>query len=157
MAVQKISPFLWFDTQAEDAAGYYVSIFANSRITQVTRYGSTGPGPAGTAMTVAFELEGQKFTALNGGPHYQFNNAVSFMVHCDTQSEIDNYWTRLSAGGKEIQCGWLNDRFGLAWQIVPAILPRLLSDPEKTPRVMQALVKMIKLDIRALQEAHDQV
>ncbi len=157
MPVQKITPFLWFDHQAEEAASFYVSIFANSKIVKVVRYGKTGPGPAGTAMTVEFQLEGQTFVALNGGPHFKFTEAISFVVNCQTQDEVDFYWQKLCAGGSEVECGWLKDRFGLSWQIVPSVLPQLLSDPdpEKTQRVMKALRKMKKLDILALKQAAD--
>ena len=151
MPIQKITPFLWFDRQAEEAAKFYVSIFPNSRIVKVVRYGEAGPGPAGSAMTVAFELEGQSFTALNGGPHFKFTEAISFVVHCQTQVEVDGYWEQLSAGGAEVQCGWVKDKFGLSWQIVPTVLPELLGDPDpkKAGRVMQAMMTMKKLDIRA--------
>jgi predicted 3-demethylubiquinone-9 3-methyltransferase (glyoxalase superfamily) len=154
--VQKITPFLWFDTQAEEAAGFYTSIFPNSKITKVVRYGEAGPGPAGSAMTVAFELEGQKFVGLNGGPHFKFTEAVSFVVNCETQAEVDAYWNALSAGGAEVQCGWIKDKFGLSWQIVPNVLPELLNDPgpEKSQRVMKAMLAMKKLDIAALERAH---
>jgi predicted 3-demethylubiquinone-9 3-methyltransferase (glyoxalase superfamily) len=152
----RISPFLWFDNNAEEAANFYVSIFPNSRITGSSRYGDTGAGPKGSVMTVSFELDGQKFTALNGGPHFKFNEAISFVVNCDTQAEIDRYWEKLtSGGGKPVQCGWLKDRFGLSWQIVPSILPELAKDPVKGPRVMKALLQMVKLDIAALKAAGD--
>ncbi len=155
MPIQKITPFLWFDHQAEEAARYYVSIFPNSKIVKVLRYGEAGPGPAGSAMTVEFQLEGLTFVALNGGPHFKFTEAISFVVNCQTQDEVDTCWDKLSAGGVEVQCGWLKDRFGLSWQIVPTVLPQLLSDPdpEKAGRVMKAMLQMKKLDIRALQEA----
>jgi len=158
VAIQKITPFLWFDHQAEEAAGFYTSIFPNSTIVRVVRYGKTGPGPPGSVLTVEFQLEGQTFVALNGGPYYQFTEAISFVVHCQTQDEVDFYWEKLSAGGGESRCGWLKDRFGLSWQIVPTVLPELLSDPdpEKSQRVMKALLAMKKLDIRALQQAYDQ-
>ncbi len=157
MSLQKITPFLWFDHQAEEAARFYVSIFPNSKVAKVVRYGAAGPGPPGSAMTVAFELEGQSFVALNGGPHFKFTEAVSFVVNCLTQEEVDSYWEKLSAGGSEVQCGWLKDQFGLSWQIVPTALPELLSDPdpEIAQRVMKAMLKMKKLDIRALQEARE--
>lgn len=153
---QKITPFLWFDSNAEEAAAFYTAIFKDSRITMVTRYGDSGPGPKGSAMTVAFELEGQKFTALNGGPHFKFTEAISFVVSCDSQAEIDEYWERLTAdGGKPVQCGWLRDKFGLSWQIVPSILPELLKDHDKSERVMKVLMEMGKLNIARLQEAAD--
>ena len=158
MAIQKITPFLWLDHQAEEAADFYTSIFPNSRILRVVRYGQAGPGPPGSVLTVEFELEGQTFVALNGGPYHQFTEAISFVVHCQTQDEVDFYWEKLSAGGGEVQCGWLKDRFGLSWQIVPTVLPELLGDPdpEKSQRVMKALLTMKKLNIRALQQAYDQ-
>jgi predicted 3-demethylubiquinone-9 3-methyltransferase (glyoxalase superfamily) len=154
--MQKITPFLWFDTQAEEAANYYVATFGNSRILKVARYGEGGPGPKGAAMTVSFELEGVQFTALNGGPLFAFTEAVSFVVSCETQAEIDTLWARLSGGGKESRCGWLKDRYGLSWQVVPTVLPELLSDkdPVKAQRAMQAMMKMGKLDIEALRRAH---
>jgi len=155
--IQKITPFLWFDHQAEEAAGFYVSIFPNSKIIKVIRYGKAGPGPAGSAMTVDFQLEGQSFVALNGGPHFKFTEAISFVVNCQTQDEVDTYWEKLSAGGAEVQCGWLKDKFGLSWQIVPTALPELLSgpDPEKSQRVMKVMLTMKKLDIRALKQAYE--
>ncbi|MBX3381152.1 MAG: VOC family protein [Phycisphaeraceae bacterium] len=153
---QKITPFLWFDSNAEEAAAFYTAVFKDSRITMVTRYGDSGPGPKGSAMTVAFELAGQKFTALNGGPHFKFTEAISFVVSCDSQAEIDEYWERLTAdGGKPVQCGWLKDKFGLSWQIVPSILPELLTDHDKSERVMKVLMEMGKLNIARLQEAAD--
>ena len=155
--IQKITPFLWFDHQAEEAAGFYVSIFPNSKLVKVIRYGEAGPGPAGSAMTVEFQLEGQTFVALNGGPHFKFTEAISFVVNCQTQDEIDSYWEKLSAGGAPVECGWLKDKFGLSWQIVPTVLPELLSspDPEKSERVMKAILAMKKLDIRALKQAYE--
>ena len=157
--MQKISPFLWFDTQAEDAANFYVSIFKNSKIVAVNRYGDTGPGPKGQVMTAAFDLEGQRFTALNGGkqPNINFTDAISFVVQCDTQQEIDYYWARLGEGTTSAgQCGWLKDKFGVSWQVVPKDLPKLLSgDPARTGRVMAALMKMTKLDLPALNRAYD--
>jgi predicted 3-demethylubiquinone-9 3-methyltransferase (glyoxalase superfamily) len=151
---QKITPFLWFDRQAEEAANFYVSVFKNSRVVSVHRYGEGAPLPKGTVMTVAFELEGQKFTALNGGPIFKFTEAISFVVMCESQAEIDDYWEKLtSGGGKPVQCGWLKDRYGLSWQIVPTILPELLKDPVKGPRMMKALMPMVKLDIAALKAA----
>jgi len=154
--MQKITPFLWFDTQAEEAANYYVSIFANSRILKIARYGEAGPGPKGSVMTVAFEINGQQFTAINGGPQFTFSEAISFVVSCETQAEIDTLWGKLSAGGKESRCGWLKDRYGLSWQLVPAVLPELLGDKDsaRAQRAMQAMLKMGKLDIAALKRAH---
>lgn len=152
-ALQKITPFLWFDHQAEEAANHYVSIFPNSKIGSVHRYGPAGPGPAGSVMTVQFTLDGLSFVALNGGPIYKFTEAISFVVNCLTQDEIDHYWDKLSAGGTPIQCGWLKDRFGVTWQVVPTMLPDLLCDPVRGQRVVQAMLKMKKLDIKALQEA----
>jgi len=154
--MQKISTFLWFDTQAEDAARFYVSIFPNSRILKTLRYGAAGPGPAGSVMTVLFELNGVQFTALNGGPQFHFSEAVSFVIHCQSQAEVDTYWEKLSAGGNPDHCGWLKDRYGLSWQVVPTVLPVLLSDPDavKSQRTMQAMLKMDKLDIAALEKAH---
>ena len=155
---QKITPFLWFDKSAEEAANFYVSVFKNSRVGEISRYGEGGPGPKGSVMTVTFELEGQKFTALNGGPQFKFTEAISFVVNCDTQEEIDYFWEKLSGnGGQEVQCGWLKDRYGLCWQIVPAILPQLVSgDPQRSNHVMQALMQMKKLDIAELQRAADE-
>jgi predicted 3-demethylubiquinone-9 3-methyltransferase (glyoxalase superfamily) len=150
-----ITPFLWFDTEGEEAANFYTSVFPNSRIVDVVRYGAAGPGPAGTAMTVAFELDGQKFVALNGGPEFTFSEAISFVVNCTTQDEVDAYWSKLSHGGEEGPCGWLKDKYGLSWQIVPTALPELLSDPdpEKSQRVMQAMLKMKKIEIADLERA----
>lgn len=155
MASQKITPFLWFDTQAEEAANFYTSIFKNSRILHVSRYGDAGPGPKGSAMVVNFQLAGQEFTALNGGPRFKFSEAFSFVVNCENQREIDEYWTRLTDGGEESMCGWLKDKFGFSWQIVPTELGTLMSskDPQKANRVMAALLKMRKLDIAALKVA----
>jgi len=154
--VQKITPFLWFDTQAEEAANFYVSLFPNSRIRRIVRFGAAGPGPAGGVMTVAFELSGLELTALNGGPHFHFTEAISLVVTCETQAEIDRLWDGLLAGGQESRCGWLKDRYGLSWQIVPAVLPELLGDKDqaKAQRAMQAMLKMRKLDIAALKRAH---
>ena len=155
----KITPFLWFNDQAEAAANFYVSIFKNSKVVTVTRYGATGPGPAGSVMTAVFELDGQRFIALNGGPHFKFTEAISFVVNCSTQQEIDTYWEKLSAGGdpKAQQCGWLKDKFGLSWQIVPANINELVQgDPETSDRVMRALMQMKKLDIGALERAREQ-
>jgi predicted 3-demethylubiquinone-9 3-methyltransferase (glyoxalase superfamily) len=152
----KITPFLWFDDQAEEAAAFYVSVFPNSKLTQLTRFSAAGPGPEGKAMVVGFELDGAAFTALNGGPHFQFTEAVSFVVTCETQAEVDFYWGKLTeGGGTPSQCGWLKDRFGLSWQIVPAVLPELIGDPdpEKARRATAAMLKMGKLDIDALRRA----
>jgi predicted 3-demethylubiquinone-9 3-methyltransferase (glyoxalase superfamily) len=153
--IQKITPFLWFDHQAEEAATFYASIFPNSKLVKVVRYGPAGPGPAGSAMTVEFQLEGQTFVALNGGPHFKFTEAISFVVNCQTPEEVDFYWDKLSAGGHQAQCGWVKDKFGLSWQIVPTALPELMSnpDPEKAQRVMKAMLKMKKFDIRVLKQA----
>jgi predicted 3-demethylubiquinone-9 3-methyltransferase (glyoxalase superfamily) len=152
----KITPFLWFDQQAEEAANFYTSIFKNSKIDAVTRYGDTGPGPKGSVMTVAFTLDGQPFSALNGGPNYKFNPAVSFVVHCDSQQEVDDYWDKLTAGGKEIACGWLCDKYGLSWQIVPKRFLEMItdSDPQKKERVMKAMMTMKKLDLPVLEAAY---
>ena len=157
MAIQKITPFLWFENQAEDAANLYVSIFGNSRITHVSRYGDAGPGPKGSAMVVAFELEGQRFTALNGGPTYKLTEAFSLLVECTEQQDIDRLWSQLGDGGTYNVCGWLKDKFGLSWQIVPNTLGRMLSDKDaaKSKRVMDALLKMSKLDLPGLQCAYD--
>ena len=154
----KITPFLWFDSQAEEAAQFYTSIFPNSRIVSTTRYGEGAPMPKGGVMTVVFELDGQRFIALNGGPLFKFNESVSFTVDCKTQQEVDEYWAKLTAGGQESQCGWLKDKFGLSWQIVPTVLGELLSDPDpkKAKRAMQAMLKMKKLDVAALKRAHDE-
>ena len=151
----KIRPFLWFDDNAEEAANFYVSIFKNSKILNVARYAEGAPRPAGTVLTVDFELEGQPFTALNGGPIFHFTEAISFFVNVETQAELDDLWNKLSAGGEEGQCGWLKDKFGLSWQIVPSILGSLMSspDPVKAANVTAALLKMRKLDIAALQRA----
>lgn len=153
--MQRITPFLWFDTEAEPAANFYVGIFGNSKIDQVTCYGAAGPGPAGGVMTVAFELDGQPFIALNGGPQFKFTEAVSFVVNCETQQEVDRLWEALSAGGQEVQCGWLKDKYGLSWQIVPTALGELMGDPdpERRQRVLQAMLGMVKLDIDALRRA----
>jgi predicted 3-demethylubiquinone-9 3-methyltransferase (glyoxalase superfamily) len=154
--MQKITPFLWFDTQAEEAAKFYISIFRNSKITGTTRYGEAGPGPKGSVMTVAFNLDGQDFVALNGGPQFKFTEAVSFVANCETQQEVDDLWEKLSAGGQRSRCGWLKDKFGLSWQVVPTILGQLLQDrdPAKSRRVMEAMLQMDKLDIRKLKQAH---
>ncbi len=153
--MQKITPFLWFDGNAEEAALFYTSIFKDSKILNVSRYGDAGPGTKGAVMVVSFQLEGQQFTALNGGPQFKFSEAFSFVVNCETQREIDEYWTKLtSGGGRESECGWLKDKFGFSWQIVPAALGKLMSgDPKKANRVMQAVLQMKKLDIATLEEA----
>lgn len=154
---QKITPFLWFNDNAEEAMNFYVSIFKNSRILDVTRYGDGGPGPKGRVMSCTFELEGQRFMALNGGPLYSFNEAISLFVSCETQEEVDDLWTKLTAdGGSPSRCGWLKDKFGLSWQIIPSALTELMADPdpEKAKRVVQAMLKMDKIDIAALKKAH---
>jgi predicted 3-demethylubiquinone-9 3-methyltransferase (glyoxalase superfamily) len=153
--MQKITPCLWFDTEGEDAANFYTSIFPNSKITDIARYGSAGPRPEGTVMTVAFELDGQKFVALNGGPQFTFSEAISFQVGCADQGEVDKYWNALAEGGEEGPCGWLKDRFGLSWQIVPNRLLELLEDPDKerAQRVMGAMLEMKKIEIDELERA----
>jgi predicted 3-demethylubiquinone-9 3-methyltransferase (glyoxalase superfamily) len=153
---QKITTFLWFDGNAEEAANHYISIFKNSKILEVARYGDAGPGPKGSVMIVRFQLEGQEFIALNGGPQFKFTEAISLAVNCDTQEEVDALWARLSAGGQEGQCGWLKDKFGLSWQIVPSVVPKLMTDPdpEKSRRVMEAIFQMRKIDIASLKEAY---
>jgi predicted 3-demethylubiquinone-9 3-methyltransferase (glyoxalase superfamily) len=150
-----ITPWLWFDTEGEEAAKFYTSVFPNSRIVDVARYGSAGPRPEGMVMTVSFELDGQKLVALNGGPDFKFNEAVSFEVSCKTQEEVDAFWSKLSEGGEEGPCGWLKDKFGVSWQIIPTALSELLSDPdrEKSQRVMAAMLKMKKIEIDALEQA----
>lgn len=154
---QKITTFLWFDHDAEEAARFYVSIFKNSKILSLSRYGEAGPGPKGTAMTVTFELEGQQFIALNGGPYFKFTEAISLFVNCSTQEEVDDLWAKLSAGGQEGQCGWLKDKFGLSWQIVPSSLGSMLQDPdpERARRVTEAMLRMGKLDNALLKRAYD--
>ncbi len=155
--MQKITPFLWFDGKAEEAANFYVSIFKNSRIVSRTRYGDGGPGPKGTVMSVTFQLDGQEFFGLNGGPQFTFTPAISLFVNCETQKEVDELWEKLSEGGAQERCGWLKDKYGLSWQIVPSILGKLLQDKaaEKAKRVMQAMLQMGKLDIERLQQAYD--
>jgi predicted 3-demethylubiquinone-9 3-methyltransferase (glyoxalase superfamily) len=155
-SLQKITPFLWFDHQAEEASRFYTSVFKNSRIEAVTRYGREGAGPQGSVMTVAFELDGQKFVALNGGPAYKFTEAVSFVVNCENQQEVDEIWEKLLDGGAEIQCGWLKDKYGLCWQIVPTVFFEMIADPdaERKERVMRAMFQMKKLDIAALESAY---
>jgi predicted 3-demethylubiquinone-9 3-methyltransferase (glyoxalase superfamily) len=154
--MQKITPFLWFDGKAEEAMKFYTSIFKNSKIGSVSRYGDAGPGPKGTVMSATFELEGQKFMALNGGPQFKFTEAISFFVNCETQQEVDELWEKLSAGGQKSRCGWLKDKFGVSWQIIPTILGELLGDkdPAKSKRVMQAMLQMDKIDIEGLKRAH---
>lgn len=154
----KITPFLWFDTQAEEAVDFYLSVFPNSRVLRVARYGDSGPGPAGSVMTIHFELDGHEFVALNGGPaHYDFDESVSFVVDCPTQQDVDRYWAALVDGGEEHVCGWLRDRYGLHWQIVPSELPALLGDPDpgRAYRATQAMLSMRKIDIGAMKEAAD--
>jgi predicted 3-demethylubiquinone-9 3-methyltransferase (glyoxalase superfamily) len=155
--MQKIVPFLWFDDQAEEAVNFYVSIFKNSKVGRVTRYGDAGPGPKGSVMSATFQLEGQEFYALNGGPMFKFTEAISLFVNCETQAEVDELWGKLSEGGEESRCGWLKDKYGLSWQIIPMVLGRMLGDqdPEKAKRVMQAMLQMVKLDIARLQQAYD--
>jgi predicted 3-demethylubiquinone-9 3-methyltransferase (glyoxalase superfamily) len=156
-AMSKPTPFLWFDNDAEDAMNFYVSIFPNSKVLSTTRYPAGGPTPAGTVMTAQFQLDGQDFIALNGGPSHEFSDAISFVVNCETQAEVDRFWEKLTSGGKPGPCGWLKDKYGLSWQIVPAILPKLLSDQDqaKSGRAMAAMMKMSKLDGDALKRAYD--
>ena len=155
--MEKISPFLWFDANAEEAVNLYVSVFQNSKITQTSRYPDGSPGPAGEVMTITFELDGRQFTALNGGPEFKFNESISLLVNCENQEEVDRLWDKLSEGGEQQQCGWLLDSFGLSWQIIPTALGKLLgdSDPDKAGRVMQAMLKMNKIDISALEDAYN--
>jgi predicted 3-demethylubiquinone-9 3-methyltransferase (glyoxalase superfamily) len=155
--MQRIAPFLWFDDQAEEAMRFYVSIFKNSRVISVSRYGDAGPGPKGSVMVAVFELDGQEFLALNGGPQFTFSPAVSFLVNCNAQDEVDYFWERLSDGGEKHQCGWLRDKYGLSWQIVPTILGELMQDkdPEKSKRVMEAMLQMQKIDIESLKRAYE--
>jgi len=155
--VQKIVTFLWFDDKAEEAANFYVSVFKDARITNISRYGEAGPGPKGRAMTVNFELAGQQFMALNGGPHFAFTPAISLLVNCESQQEVDDLWDKLLAGGgQKSRCGWLQDKYGLSWQIIPTALGKLMGDPdpEKSKRVMQAMLQMDKIDIAKLEQAH---
>jgi predicted 3-demethylubiquinone-9 3-methyltransferase (glyoxalase superfamily) len=156
--MQRITPSLWFDKQAEEAVNFYISIFKNSSITSVTRYGEAGPGPKGSVMTVTFELEGQAFNAINGGPYYTFTPAISFLVNCKTQEEVDELWEKISVGGEVVQCGWLKDKYGISWQIVPTILGELLNDPDpvKSQKVMKAMLQMKKISIEGLQKAYAQ-
>jgi predicted 3-demethylubiquinone-9 3-methyltransferase (glyoxalase superfamily) len=155
--IQKITPFLWFDNKAEEAANFYVSLFPNSKVEAASHYSNEGANvsgmPKGSVMVVTFELDGQKFMALNGGPHFKFTEAVSFLVNCETQEEVDRLWDKLSEGGQKDRCGWLKDRYGLSWQIVPTVLNKLLSDPAKASRVMKAILQMDKLDIAKLEAA----
>jgi len=155
--MQKITPFLWFDNQAEDAMNFYVSIFKNSKVGTVTRYGDAGPGPKGSVMSATFQLEGQEFFALNGGPQYKFTPAISLFVNCETQGEVDELWEKLSVDGRKDRCGWLQDKYGLSWQIIPRALSEMLrdKDPAKANRVMQAMLQMDKIDIARLKRAYD--
>ena len=154
--MQKITPFLWFDDKAEEAVNFYASVFKKSKIGIVSRYGEAGPGPKGSVMSVTFRLEGQEFMALNGGPHFKFSPAISFFVHCKTQKEVDDLWERLSAGGEKQRCGWLKDKYGLSWQIIPTALGEMLSDKDagKSARVMKAMLQMDKIDINKLKQAY---
>jgi len=155
--MKKITPFLWYDADAEEAARFYTSLFPHSKIDQITHYGEGGPGPKGSVMTVKFQLNGQDFIALNGGPHFRFNEAISLTVPCESQEEIDEYWEKLSEGGAESQCGWLKDRYGLSWQIVPAKMGEWMDekDPERAKRVFQALMQMKKIDMNELKAIHE--
>ena len=155
--MQKITPFLWFDNQAEEAANFYVSLFKNSKIGSIRRYGDAGPGLKGSVMSVIFQLEGQEFFALNGGPHFKFTPAISLFVNCENQAEVDELWEKLSAGGRKDRCGWLQDKYGLSWQIIPTALSQLMGDPDpaKSSRVMKAMLQMDKIDIARLKEAYE--
>ena len=155
--MQKITPFLWFDGNAEEAVNFYTSIFKDGKVNRVSRYGDAGPGPKGSVMTASFQILGQEFIALNGGPQFKFTPAISFLVNCETQQEVDELWDKLSDGGEKQPCGWLKDKYSLSWQIVPSILGRLMSDPNpaKAKNVMTAMLQMKKLDIQALQKAYD--
>jgi predicted 3-demethylubiquinone-9 3-methyltransferase (glyoxalase superfamily) len=157
--MQKITPFLWFDDQAEEAMKFYVSIFKHSKVLGVARYGETGPGPKGTVMTARFQLEGQEFVALNGGPQFKFTEAISFLVNCETQEEVDYFWEKLSDGGEKSRCGWLKDKFGLSWQVVPTVLSEMLQDKnaQKSQRVTKAMLQMDKIDIEGLKRAYEQL
>jgi len=156
--MQKIVPFLWFNGQAEEAANFYTSVFKNSKILNISRSGDAGPGPKGTVMSATFELNGEKFMALNGGPQFTFSPAISFFVNCETQQEVDELWDKLSAGGKKERCGWLKDKFGVSWQIIPTVLGQMLGDkdPKKSSNVMKAMLQMDKIDIAALNRAYQQ-
>ena len=156
--MQKIIPFLWFDNKAEEAVNFYVSIFKNSKIVNMSRWGDGGPGPKGAVMSVTFELNGQEFMALNGGPTFKFSPAISFFVKCETQQDVDDYWEKLSAGGTKERCGWLKDKYGVSWQIIPNALGKFLQekDPAKSKRVMNAMMQMGKIDIQGLQRAYEQ-
>ena len=155
--MQKITPFLWFDNNAEEAANFYVSIFKNSKVLSVSRYGDAGPGPKGTVMVAEFQIDGQGFVALNGGPRFKFTEAISFVINCETQQEVEYFWERLSDGGEKSRCGWVKDKFGLWWQVVPTVLGKLMSDsdPEKVKRVTGAMLQMDRIDIEPLQRAFD--
>lgn len=155
--MQKITPFLWFDNNAEEAANFYVSVFKDAKILSVSRYGDAGPGPKGTVMVAEFQIEGQEFVALNGGPRFKFTEAISFVVNCGTQEEVNYFWDRLSEGGEKSRCGWLKDKFGLWWQVVPMVLGKLMSDSdqEKVKRVTEAMLKMDRIDIEPLQRAYE--
>ncbi len=156
--MQKITPFLWFDGKAEEAMNFYTSIFKNSKIGRITRYGDAGPGPKGAVMSATFQLDGQEFMALNGGPQFKFTEAISFFVNCETQEEVDELWEKLSEGGQKSRCGWLKDKYGLSWQIIPSALGEMLGDkdPEKSRRVMKAMLQMDKIDIKGLEQAYKQ-
>jgi len=156
--MQKITPFLWFDGNAEEAMNFYTSIFKNSKIGRITRYGDAGPGPKGAVMSGTFQLDGQEFMALNGGPQFKFTEAISFFVNCETQEEVDELWEKLSDGGQKSRCGWLKDKYGLSWQIIPSALGKMLGDknPEKSQRVMKAMLQMDKIDIKGLEQAYKQ-
>jgi predicted 3-demethylubiquinone-9 3-methyltransferase (glyoxalase superfamily) len=155
--MQKITPFLWYDGNAEEAANFYISIFKNSKMGKISRYGDAGPGPKGSVMSVTFQIEGQEFFALNGGPHFKFTPAISFFVNCETQHEVDDLWEKLSAGGRTDRCGWLQDKYGVSWQIIPSVLGQLLGDkdPQRAKRAMQAMLQMTRIDGNALQQAAD--
>jgi predicted 3-demethylubiquinone-9 3-methyltransferase (glyoxalase superfamily) len=155
--MQKITPFLWFNDNAEEAMNFYISIFKNSKVLNVARYGEAGPGANGTVMTATFQLDGKEFVALNGGPHFKFTEAISFVVNCETQEEVDEFWEKLSEGGEKSRCGWLKDKYGLSWQIVPRVLGEMMQDkdPEKSKRVMEAMLQMDKLDIKTLKQAYE--
>jgi len=153
--MQRITPFLWFDRNAEEAMNFYVSVFKGSKIVSLTRYGEGGPGPKGTVMTGTFQLDGQEFVALNGGPQFKFTEAVSFLVNCETQEEVDELWEKLSEGGEEGRCGWLKDKYGLSWQIVPTVLGKMLQDKDAGKRLMQAMLQMGKIDIKRLKQAYE--